>query len=107
MASQLSTKAQIILERGGCTEACPVRRTTRKKKGGGDPRETPYQSAPSRNDIPAIELDQESPEDEKQLKGDAYIIPKLPLSALDVPGPAGELSIPALRQTKRLVHHCK
>lgn len=35
------------------------------------------------------------------------MIPKLPLSALDVPGPLQELSIPAIRRNKRLVHHCK
>ena len=95
------------------TQRRPVRNKARKRKGGkipiapALPPRSGNQSTSVETKDPTIELNEEPTEDQEISAEDPYIIPKLPLSALDVPGPAGELSIPALRQTKRLVHHCK
>jgi hypothetical protein len=90
----------------------PVRKMTRKRKGGKNPTApapslSSNQSASVEIKDPTIELNEVPTGDQGYSAGNYYVTPKLPLSALDVPGPAGELSIPALRRTKRLVHHCK
>lgn len=109
MTSQLPVDGQALLEIAKCTNDRHLRRTARKRKepAAGRSLSSSSQFTPPQTSTPVIELDRELPEDREQVAADPYIIPKLPLSALDVPSPAGEMSISALRQTKRLVHHCE